>query len=47
MAFKDFLGVSGVFLLFIMPIVIILYEDSYLSKIFKYIKNLFKKNGTN
>ncbi len=47
MTFKDFLGVFGVFLLFIMPIVIILYEDGYISKIFKYINNLFKRNGTN
>ena len=47
MALKDFLGVLGVFLLFIMPIIIILYEDGYVGKVFKYIRNLFKKNGTN
>ena len=47
MTLKDFIGVLGVFLLFIMPAVLLLYEDGYISKLFKYIKNLFKKHGAN
>ena len=47
MALKEILGILGVFLLFIMPLVIILYEDGYFSKIYKHMKNLFNKNGTN